>query len=206
MWAIACRPKALVAGIDKEKKLKGEESVLAPTTLKHERLSIASEMIDHLAAGHETSAITLTYLSWQLSLNIPLQDALRAELLALEPNMLLQSSESPGSIPNPRDLDSLPLLHAVLMETLTPARRHPGRPAAHDAHPILHAGRILSPWRGAGWRARTQRAPQPRRLPGAREVGSRPLAGWRERVHGGAAAGEGPLVLGFQQRGPDVCW
>ena len=115
---------SLINGIEKERKMKGEDSVLAPTTLKHERLSIASEMIDHLAAGHETSGITLTYVAWQLSRDIPLQDRLRAELLGLKPNMLL--SNTARSISNSKDLDSLPLLHAVLMETLRLRAAIPG--------------------------------------------------------------------------------
>jgi cytochrome P450 len=134
---------ALLTGIDKERKMKGEESVLAATTLKYERLSIASEMIDHLAAGHETSGITLTYLSWQLSQDIPLQDRLRAELLTLEPNMLL--SNSPGNIPNPKDLDNLPVLHAVLMETLRLRAAIPGGQPRMTPYPSCTLGGYTVP-------------------------------------------------------------
>ena len=129
---------ALINGIDKERKMKGEESVLAPTTLKYERLSIASEMIDHLAAGHETSGITLTYLSWQLSQNVPLQDSLRAELLTLRPNMLL--SNTPGNIPSSKDLDNLPVLHAVLMETLRLRAAIPGGQPRMTPYPSCTLG------------------------------------------------------------------
>lgn len=108
---------AMLAGISKEKRTKAQSSVLSNETLKFPDLSMASEMIDHLAAGHETSGITLTYLSWQLSLNPGLQDALRAELLTLSPNMRY-SADGLQNIPNSKDLDVLPLLHAVLMETL----------------------------------------------------------------------------------------
>lgn len=129
---------AMISGIEKERKMKGDESVLAPTTLKYERISIASEMIDHLAAGHETSGITLTYLSWQLSQNIPLQDRLRAELLCLKPNMLL--SNSPGQIPNAKDLGALPLLHAVLMETLRLRAAIPGNQPRMTPYPSCTLG------------------------------------------------------------------
>jgi cytochrome P450 len=129
---------ALISGIDKEKKMKGEESVLAPTTLKYERISIASEMIDNLAAGHETSGITLTYLSWRLSKDIPLQDRLRAELLELKPNMRL--SNSPGAVPNSKDLDALPLLHAVLMETLRLHAAIPGNQPRMTPYPSCTLG------------------------------------------------------------------
>lgn len=134
---------ALVSGIEKERKLKGQESVLAPTTLKYERLSIASEMIDQLAAGHETSGITLTYLSWQLSQNIPLQDRLRTELLGLKPNMLF--SNSPGQIPNAKNLDALPLLHAVLMETLRLHAAIPGNQPRMTPYPSCTLGGYTVP-------------------------------------------------------------
>lgn len=134
---------ALITGIDKEKKMRGEESVLAPTTLKYERLSIASEMIDHLAAGHETSGITLTYISWQLSQNIPLQDRLREELLGMEKNMLL--SNSPKCIPSSKDLDNLPVLHAVLMETLRLRAPIPGNQPRMTPFPSCTLGGFTVP-------------------------------------------------------------
>jgi len=116
---------SLLTGIAKEEKTKGTESVLSDTMLKYSELSIASEMIDHLAAGHETSGITLTYLSWQLSRDLELQDKLRTELLTLSPSMSLSPS-SEGEIPSSKDLDALPLLHAVLMETLRLRAAIPG--------------------------------------------------------------------------------
>lgn len=131
---------ALLTGIEKESKIKGRESILTDTTLKYPDLSIASEMIDHLAAGHETSGITLTYLSWQLSRNTTLQGALRKELLTLSPNMLLSSDSKGGKIPNSRDLDSLPLLHAVLMETLRLRAAIPGGQPRMTPYPSCTLG------------------------------------------------------------------
>ena len=81
----------------------------------------ASEVLDHLAAGHETSGITLTYLLYELSQRSDLQDALRAELLVLEPPLRLDPTGDPEglpALPSPRSIDTLPLLDAVLMETL----------------------------------------------------------------------------------------
>ena len=135
----------LLTGIEKEDKIKGTESVLHDTTLCYPELSIASEMIDHLAAGHETSGITLTYLSWQLSRNIPLQDALRKELLTLSPNMSLSSTSSAQSIPSSKDLDSLPLLHAVLMETLRLRAAIPGGQPRMTPYPPYMIGRFVVP-------------------------------------------------------------
>ncbi|GAB7353766.1 hypothetical protein MBLNU459_g4156t1 [Dothideomycetes sp. NU459] len=88
---------------------------------EHQRLEIASEMLDHLAAGFDTSGITLTYLAWELSRphNICIQQALQKELRLLNPSMTTASGpEEKVPLPNPKDVDALPLLHAVVMETL----------------------------------------------------------------------------------------
>lgn len=50
-------------------------------------VTAASEMLDHLIAGHETSGITLTYLMYELSQRPSLQDRLRAELLSFDPSI-----------------------------------------------------------------------------------------------------------------------
>jgi hypothetical protein len=133
---------ALLSGIGKE-KIKGSESVLSETTLRYTELSVASEMIDHLAAGHETSGITLTYLSWDLSQDLALQDALRAELLTLSPNMLLSTS-SAKNIPSSKDLDALPLLHAVLMETLRLRAAIPGGQPRMTPYPSCTLGEFTN--------------------------------------------------------------
>ncbi|KAJ9632143.1 hypothetical protein H2203_000545 [Taxawa tesnikishii (nom. ined.)] len=92
-----------------------------PALTEEQRLSIASEMLDQLAAGFDTSGITLTYLAWELSKphNSNLQEALRHELQFLDPPIrLTTASEKKSTLPDPKDIDALPLLHAVLMETL----------------------------------------------------------------------------------------
>lgn len=116
---------AMLSGIERESKFRGEDSVLREETLKFPDLSIYSELIDHLAAGHETSGITVTYLAWHLSIDPELQKSLRKELLSLSPNMLISSSTNP-QIPDRKDLDALPILHAVLMETLRLRAAIPG--------------------------------------------------------------------------------
>ncbi|KAK3332036.1 cytochrome P450 [Cercophora scortea] len=108
---------ALVGGLAKEKKTSGSSSVLYPTALTNFDLSVASELFDHVLAGQETAGITLSYISWRLSQSIDLQADLRAELLSLAPNMRLDQ-DRPASMPDPKQLDALPLLHAVVMETL----------------------------------------------------------------------------------------
>ncbi|EME39095.1 cytochrome P450 monooxygenase-like protein [Dothistroma septosporum NZE10] len=87
-----------------------------PNTNNKVLLRTASELRDHIIAAQETTAITLTYTLHELSRHPHLQEQLRTELTPLPP------------FPTPSSLDSLPLLHAVLIETLrlhvpTPARQ-----------------------------------------------------------------------------------
>ena len=90
-------------------------------------LRIASELHDSVIAGHDTTGIALVYIFWELSRKPALQDALRAEFKEYSASISFPS-EGPGStLPTPRLLDSLPLLHAVMMETL---RLHPPIPGS----------------------------------------------------------------------------
>ncbi|KAL5342294.1 cytochrome P450 [Aspergillus crustosus] len=85
-------------------------------------LAIASELLDHLIAGHETSGITFTYIMWELSQRPDLQEELRREMLTLQPQLRFPfNSEEDINIPNlphPSEIDSLPLLDAIIRETL----------------------------------------------------------------------------------------
>lgn len=113
--------RAMLNGIQKEGNK--EHSVLSQRISRNTELMVATEMLDNLAAGHETSGITLTYVIWHLSQDLALQKALRSELLTLDPPLKYPAGQTvagsplPG-IPNLKVLDSLPLLHAVLNETL----------------------------------------------------------------------------------------
>ncbi|KAK2784537.1 hypothetical protein FQN52_008958 [Onygenales sp. PD_12] len=80
------------------------------------RLRVASEMLDHLIAGHETSGITMTYLMYELSKQPLLQVRLREELRTLSP----QINYPPTSecLASPKSIDALPFLDATLRETL----------------------------------------------------------------------------------------
>ena len=105
-----------------------------PLSESHLRLPIASELMDHLMAGTETSAWTLVYLMHELSQRPSLQSSLRGELLSLSPP-ILYPVKSPGNsdsttreaLPSPRVIDALPLLDAILFETL---RLHPSVPGS----------------------------------------------------------------------------
>ena len=82
------------------------------------QLQIASELTDEFLAGFETSGITLTYFVHEISKRPDLQDELRKELLTLEPAFSLQQIREGGRLPSPKAVDSLPLLQAILQETL----------------------------------------------------------------------------------------
>lgn len=93
-----------------------------------EEKQIASEIFDHLIAGVETVRITFTYLQHELSRHPAIQSALRAELRTLSPAISLPTppSSTPHLLPSPKALDALPLLDAILRETL---RLYPPSPA-----------------------------------------------------------------------------
>lgn len=79
------------------------------------KLLIASEVLDHFAAGFDTSGITLAYAIHELCVHPEIQKRLQEELRTLSPRV------EPGSapaLPDPRTVDALPLLHAVVWETL----------------------------------------------------------------------------------------
>jgi cytochrome P450 len=134
---------ALLSGVEKETKSNGLTSIQSDTAIKYPELLVASEILDQLVAGQETSGITLTYLTWHLCQDLALQDALRAELLTLDPPMkypLPFSSPTAEKafhdgqldwlediqLPSSKQLDSLPILHAVIMETLRLRAALPG--------------------------------------------------------------------------------
>ncbi|KAL5115877.1 hypothetical protein ACEQ8H_006193 [Pleosporales sp. CAS-2024a] len=76
---------------------------------------LASELLDHLAAGFDTSGITLTYVVHELSKHKDIQCRLQHELSRLSPGLVMSSAPA---LPDPKTVDALPLLHAVVWETL----------------------------------------------------------------------------------------
>ena len=109
--------------IKQRQKVDGEADEAA---VNQQRLEVASEMSDHLGAGHETSAIALTYLYWEISRHPKLQEDLRREILSLSPQIIWPHEPSTTfELPSAKSVDALPLLHAILMEAL---RLHPPIP------------------------------------------------------------------------------
>ncbi|ODM23977.1 hypothetical protein SI65_01567 [Aspergillus cristatus] len=85
---------------------------------KQQRFDIAAELYDQLTAGFETSAVALTYLFWELSKKPDLQKELREELLTLDPRITYPRPPASRELPSPKSIDSLPLLEAIVTETL----------------------------------------------------------------------------------------
>ncbi|KAL6716673.1 hypothetical protein ACLMJK_006241 [Lecanora helva] len=81
----------------------------------------ASELLDHIIAGKETTGIALTYIMYELSKHPHIQDQLRLELRSLSPSLTYGTSNEDTentALPSPHSIDSLSLLHAIIMETL----------------------------------------------------------------------------------------
>lgn len=102
---------AMHEGIDKEERKVGNGSILYDTSIKKRNASIASEILDQVLAGHETAGIVLTYAAWRLSRSPDLQKQLQLELL---PHL----SQNSDTLPDTKVLDALPLLNAIVLETL----------------------------------------------------------------------------------------
>jgi hypothetical protein len=94
-------------------------------------LVVASEMLDHISASVDTTTTTMTYLAWELSRDPNLQEALRKELRSLSYPLLYlpQAGVEEQRLPDPRELDALSLLNAILKEVL---RVYPPTPALLD--------------------------------------------------------------------------
>lgn len=98
----------LLSTLTKQAKSEGAETAKVPSLL-------ASEVLDHLAAGFDTSGITLAYVVHELSRHREIQSRLQKELHTLSPVLTIASAPS---LPDPKSIDALPLLHAVIWETL----------------------------------------------------------------------------------------
>lgn len=122
---------AMQQGIRKEEKVEGPKSILYETTIQQRDASIASEILDQVLAGHETAGIVLTYASWHLSKSPGLQAQLREELLPLIPC-------GEDILPDARKLDGLPLLNAIVMETLRLHAPIPGPQPRQTPYPGSH--------------------------------------------------------------------
>jgi unspecific monooxygenase len=143
-------PPVVYSQLRRALKLSSQKEPQPDPNGRRQDLAIASEMLDHLAAGQETSGITLTYLMHELSLQPALQARLRTELLTLSPP-LLASGPNPSTsttaaaalptLPSPRAIDALPILAALVLETLRLHAAIPGpQPRVTGPVPCALAG------------------------------------------------------------------
>lgn len=147
--------RAILAGISREAQNHGQESLIHSTVVLQPELAVASETFGHILAGQETTGVTLTYLSWHLSQSLELQKQLRQELRSAFPPST--STQPQGDrqdikvrIQDAKEIDALPILHAVVMETVrryAPAggsepRTVPGSSAVIAGHEIPGGTRI----------------------------------------------------------------
>ncbi|KAF1833757.1 cytochrome P450 [Decorospora gaudefroyi] len=100
------------------------------------KAQLASEVLDHLAAGFDTSGITLTYVVHELSQNPDMQKRLQRELRSLSPPLVPSSSPT---LSDPKTVDALPFLHAVIWETL---RLHSAIPGPQPRFTPPHGCRL----------------------------------------------------------------
>ncbi|KAK3629229.1 hypothetical protein LTR56_005105 [Elasticomyces elasticus] len=108
----------------------------------------ASEMVDHIIATQETNTVTLTYILYRLSQHPELQEQLRNELLTSKSSIANGENQT---LPHPARIDALPILHAIIIETLSLHAANPARmrrvspPAGLDLHGVsIPAATIIS--------------------------------------------------------------
>lgn len=89
-----------------------------------QQVEIATELMDEIVATNDVLGNTLIYVCWELSRHPEVQKRLRDELLTLQP----VATDGPQSRmhPNAKDLEQLPFLHAVIMETMRLWPTNPG--------------------------------------------------------------------------------
>ncbi|KAL9629833.1 MAG: hypothetical protein Q9164_006704, partial [Protoblastenia rupestris] len=104
------------------------QMMLGPPQQAHNadpNLTLVSELHDHCVAGFETTGLMLTSAMQALSRRPDIQSRLRLELSLLNPPFRDGSCMKLGTFPRPAQLNSLPLLHAVVIETLRLRDRGP---------------------------------------------------------------------------------
>ena len=97
-----------------------------PTLSTAERIRlVASELLDNIEASREGNGIILTYAMHNLSLQPSLQRELRRELELLSQSIQEAREAKAFSVSSLQDIDRLPLLDAIVKETM---RLHPPTP------------------------------------------------------------------------------
>ena len=81
-----------------------------------QQLEVASELMDQVVASHEGFRAALLDVSYELSIHPQMQTRLRETLRSIPEPLLFPSDEN--QIPDAKTLNELPLLNAILMETM----------------------------------------------------------------------------------------
>lgn len=134
--------KQLKQAMSKGVQPKDKDLLSVSNDWKSQRLDIACELYDQVTAGFETSATALTYLYWEMSKQPDLQVELRKELKTLSPSILfpVDTDKWPG-LPSSKAIDALPLLNAIIMETLRLHAPIPGiQPRKTPRQPVSLGG------------------------------------------------------------------
>jgi hypothetical protein len=124
-------------------KLDSGNSVTWADLSPQAKLDVASELMDHIMAGTETSGWSLTYIIHELSQRPGLQTLLRSELARVSPPLsypqpVQTPKEIAATLPSAREIDAQPLLEAIILESL---RLHP---AVNGIQPRLTPATPLS--------------------------------------------------------------
>lgn len=135
-----------------EQAIKSMSRIQSPPHSYPQRLEIASDMFAHNSAAFETSGNTDAYLFYEMCRNPKWQTRLREELLTLSP----QLKYVPGKkievedLPPSKDVDNLPILHAILTETLRLYPSVPGgqprkvpKPCTLGGYDYIPAGTVV---------------------------------------------------------------
>lgn len=119
MPVIFAQHRAAMRKQDLDPKSQNDPNLLSVSQPYPHRLEIASDMHCHSAAALETSGDTLTYVYYELSRRPDIQARLREELVSLSHPLIYPLPEGKDiELPDFKVVDSLPILDAVLQETL----------------------------------------------------------------------------------------
>jgi cytochrome P450 len=144
---------------------KAYDELILPTvsdTTNPTQLEVYSEMLDQLGAGHETSAMALTYLWYEMSNNPYLQTLLRKEIRTLSPRIVWPTTTDTTNafnLPSPKDIDALPLLNAVVLEVLRLHTPIPGIEPRVSPSPAPPGGHTLGSYTGIPGNVRVSSMP-----------------------------------------------
>ncbi|KAM4064618.1 cytochrome p450 [Hirsutella rhossiliensis] len=129
---------AFRTGLQREATKEG--SALYGLPLSGQKSILACEVLDTILGGHESMAFAFTHLVWRLTQFPKVQDQLREELLAMK-----VGDKCDNTLGTAKALDSLPILHSVVMETLRVDAPNPGPQLRETAYPSCKIGKYEIP-------------------------------------------------------------